>query len=134
MCRIVIFPKYWGKGPEWKQPAAGPRMMPNEERSGYNHSPPQVLLPCPSQSSTVPKNPPPPHLHLLIILQCPLDAFPPLVLIYSFNILPKQNSFLFVTTQSLQKNSSPKQVRHSDILHPVSPYNPISPTPSLLKV
>ena len=74
------------------------------------------------------------HLHLLTILHCPLDAFPPLVLIYSFNILPKQNSFLFVTTQSLQKNISPKQVRHSDILHPVSPYNPISPTPSLLKV
>lgn len=36
-----------------------------------------------------------PHLlHRLPILNCPLDAFLPLVLIYSFNSFPKQKSFL----------------------------------------
>lgn len=38
----------------------------------------------------------PDHLHPLLILNCPLDAFPPLVLIYSCNSFPKQKSFLYI--------------------------------------
>lgn len=74
----------------------------------------------------------PSHLLLLPMLNCPLDAFPPLVLIYSFNIFPKQKSFS--SANHHKKNFFYKQDRQSDILHTVLPYNSTSLIPSLLRV
>lgn len=126
MFRTVICPQHWGKIPEWKEPAPGPRMMPDREGSGYNLSPPKVLWNYSALHSH------PYHLLLLPMLNCPLDAFPPLVLIYSFNIFPKQKSFS--SANHHKKNFFYKQDRQSDILHTVLPYNSTSLIPSLLRV